>query len=300
MVIFSVVILLILAFLIVGYSLAAKIIYPRTFPFQKTYIIEVEKGKLIEEEYNSWKKEEIQVVSPYGYKISATYFPIAGSNKTIILSHGVTYTRLGMVKYMPIFRKRGFNILIYDLRYHGKTGGPNCTFGFYEKNDLKILVDWWLERLNGVGIIGSMGESMGAAIALQHAALDPRLDFVISDCSFSTLQDQAAYRLQQDFHLPAAPFIQIGSIFCKLLTGMKISDIRPEKDVQKIKSPVLFIHSRPDTYIPPAMTEELYQNKKTGRKQLYLAPKGNHAEAYWCNRDEYDQCVGDFLNSVVD
>lgn len=64
--------------------------------------------------------------------------------------------------------------MIYDLRHHGDSGGPNTTFGYYEKEDFKTIVDWVEERLDKDAIIGTHGESMGAAISIQQAAIDKR------------------------------------------------------------------------------------------------------------------------------
>ena len=78
----------------------------------------------------------------FPHEASTAAFPQPGSNKTMILVHGISYTRMGMVKYMPIFRRLGWNILIYDQRFFGRSGGSNTSFGYYEKRDLVAAFDW--------------------------------------------------------------------------------------------------------------------------------------------------------------
>jgi fermentation-respiration switch protein FrsA (DUF1100 family) len=278
--------------------LSTLVFLPKVLPVQKTYEIEVEKGKINQKEFQSWEKQDVCIPSPFGYQLQGLYFPIKHANRTIILTHGIKFSLYGMVKYMPLFRKRGFNILAYDLRNHGRSGGKNTTFGFYEKYDLKAVMDWAFDQIGPNGLVGTMGESMGAAISLQHAAIDPRTAFVISDCSFSDLTSQISYLLKVEFHLPQFPFIMLANLFCKLATGMSFNAVSPLKDVQSMETPVFFIHSLPDTYIPASMSVLLFGSKLHGQKKLYLSPDGDHAEAYWKNKEAYDSELSDFLKNI--
>ncbi len=289
---------LLLALLAGAFYLLGKAIKPRTFPYLKSFAIEVENGKLVEGEYAAWDKVELRLRSPFGYELSGTYFPLPGANKTVVIVHGITYTRLGSVKYMPIFRSRGFNVLIFDLRFHGLSGGPNCTFGYYEKHDLKVVVDYALQRLEGQGIVGVMGESLGASTCLQYAAIDPRAAFVISDCAFADLYDQLANRLRLDYHLPAFPLLPLAGWLCKRLAGFTFRDVCPERDIASVEAPVLIIHGQDDDYVFPLHAQRLYAAKRKGLRKLYLASNAGHAEAFWNNRAAYDRQVGEFLNLI--
>ena len=281
--------------ILVGYVFAAKVIYPKRFGFEETYEIEKENGKIIEEEFQSWIKEEIILHSPFGYNLNGLFFPIISSKKVIIFSHGITYTLYGSVKYMKIFRDFGFNIFIYDNRYHGKSGGKNSTFGYYEKYDLKKIVDWVEQKIGSDAIIGTHGESMGAAISIQHAAIDPRIKFLIEDCSFSDLYDLLKFRIKMDFHLPGFPFLPLANIMSKILTGMDFHKISPRLDISKISAPMLIIHGEKDDYIPVSMAHELYKNKISGAKKLYIPKNAEHATSFWNNQEEYSSVIHEFL-----
>ncbi len=290
-----VIIFLLIVSILIGYVFAAKVVYPKRFGFEETYEIEKEKGRLIEEDYQSWIKEEVLLQSQFGYSIYGLYFPIEGSKKVIIFSHGITYTLFGSVKYMGIFQRLGFNIFIYDNRYHGRSGGKNSTFGYYEKYDLKMIVDWIQQKVGSNAVIGTHGESMGAAISIQHAAIDPRIKFIIEDCSFSDLWDQLKYRLKMDYHLPAFPFLYLANMMTKVLTGMDFHSVSPKKDVQHIQTPILFIHGEQDDFIPVSMAYELYENKVFGPRKIYIPNNAEHATSFWDNQIEYESVIREFL-----
>src|SRR3989304_2431748 len=174
------VILILLALLMLvvrGSSLwiVKQALYPRKFSYEKSYLIEVENGRFSEDVWNSWEKHELIIQSPYGYNLSGTWLPQPGSKKTIILLHGFPYTRVGMIKYIPVFRSRGFNVLIYDQRYYGRSGGPFTSYGFFEKHDLKAALDWGLGNTGpaspgGPRILERGRDHEAAEIARQYSA----------------------------------------------------------------------------------------------------------------------------------
>lgn len=294
-----IVLFIVLALLLVGGFFFARIaVYPKVIPYEETRRREIEAGKLIPGVFEAWPKEEIFVQSPYGYRLHGFYFPQPDSQKTVVIAHGITYSLFGSVKYMSIFRKRGFNILIYDHRMHGLSGGKNCTFGFYEKYDLKTMVDWVERRQGSGGIIGTHGESLGGGTVLQHSAIDPRLSFVIADCAYSDLRRLFSHRGKSQYHLPVFPMIDFASLASFFLTGMKFSDVHPLENIRDVQTPILFCTGAQDDYVPAWMSVEMQHAKLCGISRLYMAPNARHAEAYWNNQVEYDQKVGDFLAEI--
>lgn len=282
----------------VGVWLVKKAIYPRKFTYEESYQREIEQGRLNEPEFASWDKQEITLQSPFGYTLSASYFPQPGSNKTIIMVHGIYYTRLGMVKYIPIFRRRGWNILIYDQRYFGRSGGSNTTYGYYEKHDLKAAFDWAKSQIALEGVIGSMGESLGAVTSLQHAAIDPRPAFVIADSGFTNLRDEFEFRLKTDYNLPPFPILNIGDWWIRMLAGFRYADVSPERDVAHLEMPVLFIHGLADDEVPPSHSQRLFDAKQHGVRRLFFMPEAVHVHSVTTDPAAYDQWVGEFLQEV--
>ncbi|MGC9348756.1 MAG: alpha/beta hydrolase [Anaerolineae bacterium] len=284
-----------LVLLAVSWRSSDLVIYPRTRSVANSYAYQVEQNLLDPDAFASLPKEEIRILSPFGYELFALYVPSPGSRKTVILAHGIRGTSYHSVKYLWAFRKRGFNALLIEHRNHGRSGGTNTTFGFYEKEDMRAWVDYLQGVYGSEMLIGTHGESMGAAIALQHAIGDPRIAFVVADCAFASARDEIAHRLGEDYGLPPFPLIPLSSLITKLRTGFAYEDAAPIKGIENLTIPVLFIHGAEDTYIPPEHSIRLYKSKPEP-KRIWLAPDAGHAESLSTHPDTYDRLIGDFLS----
>ena len=260
---------------------------------------EKEAGRLDPVSYENLTKQEITIPSPYGYDLKAILVEPFDTKKYIIISHGVTENKTSSIKYMNLFLERGFNGIIYDHRRHGESGGKNTSFGYYEKFDLKQIVDW-LKREKGKDILlGIHGESMGAATMILYAGgIEDGADFYIADCPFSDFKELLDYVIKQEIKLPGKVFIPIANLFLRARARYSIKDISPISVIDKIKSPMLFIHSKKDDFILPEMTQKLFDKKK-GPKKLFFAVNGTHAQSYNENKEAYEKAVDDFLKEYV-
>jgi uncharacterized protein len=258
-----------------------------------------EAGFLKAAEFQTLPKEEILIPSPFGYSLKAIIVEPSKTNRYVIFCHGVTENKMSSIKYMNLFIERGFNAIIYDQRRHGESGGKTTSYGYYEKFDLKAIVDWLKTKKGHDLFLGIHGESMGAATMLQYAGLlEDGADFYIADCPYSDFSEQLAYRVKEEVHLPPQMMLPIARLFLKVRDRYPLKDVSPIAAIEQIKRPILFIHSKKDDYILPDMTEQLYKRKQ-GPKQLFLAENGVHARSLIENREEYEQAIDRFLNEYV-
>ncbi|MFP3722142.1 alpha/beta hydrolase [Niallia circulans] len=260
---------------------------------------EKEAGRLDPVSYENLTKQEITIPSPYGYDLKAILVEPFDTKKYVIISHGVTENKTSSIKYMNLFLERGFNGIIYDHRRHGESGGKNTSFGYYEKFDLKQIVDWLKQEKGKDILLGIHGESMGAATMILYAGgIEDGADFYIADCPFSEFKELLDYVIKQEIKLPGKIFIPIANLFLRARARYSIKDISPISVIDKIKSPMLFIHSKKDDFILPEMTQKLFDKKK-GPKKLFFAVNGTHAQSYNENKEAYEKAVDDFLKEYV-
>ena len=169
--------------------------------------------------------------------------------------------------------------------------------GFYEKYDLKKLVDWCYDRYGPNCVIVTHGESMGAATVLMHLGIDRRVSCAIADCAYSDLTQLICHQLKQYYHLPCF-LIPIESFLTYLRAGFLYNEVSPINVVRHSRTPVLFIHGKIDNFVPAEMTKQMYQNKKKN-KAIYLVAGAKHAASYCKNREGYERVVERFLKRYL-
>jgi fermentation-respiration switch protein FrsA (DUF1100 family) len=281
-----------------GFYFSRKVIYIPLKKIEKILEYESQDPSFDMEWYERLNKEDVSVSSPFGYTISGTFIRNDKSDgRTVIFCHGVTVSRMSMIKYTSMYYKRGWNLFLYDHRRHGKSGGKTTTYGYFEKHDLKAVVDYIRNKAGDSAIIGIHGVSMGAATLLQYAGMEDKADFYIADCPYSNLWELLAYLLKRDYHLPPFPLMQIADLFIRLQAKFGIKSVNPYSDTKNINNPVLFIHGEADYYVPASMSVEMRKAKK-GPGELYIVPGAGHAEAMREDPKAYENAIFSFLEKA--
>ncbi|MFC0271484.1 alpha/beta hydrolase [Metabacillus herbersteinensis] len=284
--------------LFIGFFFTNKMMYIKKRTNQEIIDRETTDGHYNQESFDSLEKHAVSVSSQFGYDIKGYLVAPHPTKRYIIICHGVTVNRVNSVKYMNLFIRKGWNVLIYDHRGHGESGGRTTSYGFYEKFDLQSVVDWLKHHVGEDLTLGIHGESMGAVTTLLYGGMvEDGADFYIADCPFSDLETQLLYRLKVEFGIPSFLVLPIARSFLKLRDRYSMKDVSPIAVVDQIKNPILFIHSKNDDYILSTMSEQLFEKKK-GSKKIYLAEKGSHAMSYTENREQYEQIIAEFLEEI--
>ncbi len=291
---------IVLAMTGLGYYISSRVMYMRRKKEKSIYKREVRANRLIPNDFAQLPKQDILISSPFGYHLKAQFIrPFPDVKKYMIFCHGVTESKTNSIKYMNLFLERGFNAIIYDHRRHGESGGKTSSYGYYEKYDLKAVVDTLISLEGNDLFFGIHGESMGAATALLYAgAIEDRADFYIADCPFADFREQLAYRFTKEMKLPGKWILPLADFFIQIRDGYSLKSVSPATVVDRIKKPVLFIHSKKDDFILPSMTKRLF-HLKNGAKKLYIARNGAHAQSYNENRDDYERAIDEFLRDTV-
>jgi fermentation-respiration switch protein FrsA (DUF1100 family) len=268
-------------------------------PYDKGFKMEVKCKKINGEEYNGWDKKTFQLQSKFGYVLACELIQPEkqeDSNvgkKVAVICHGLGCAKYDSIKYASMYLKLGFTVLIYDHRNHGLSGKNYTTMGYYEKHDLKKVIDWCMENFGADCRIVTHGESMGGSTVLLHLGIDDRVSCAIADCAYSDLTLLIRHQLKQFYHLQCF-LIPPVSLLTYLRAGFRYNEVSPMRVMCQVDTPVLFIHGKIDNLVPAYMSRLMYECKKNN-KAIYLVAKARHAGSYCRNKEEYTRRVEHFL-----
>lgn len=242
--------------------------------------------------------EEVEFKNSENLTLRGWYFPAKASNKAIIMVHGITADRREGLRWVKALHNAGFNLLLFDLRNHGKSDKSPTGMGYSEKRDVIAAVDY-LQKVRYNNKIGVFGVSLGGATAIMAMAEDERIMAGMFEASYAHLADLLTQIAKRDFSLPRFPIIPSVLWIYKLRSGMSPALMNPEEYVGKISPrPVYIIHCPNDNYTEFSHGKRLFASAQQP-KFFWEAPCTVHARAWQSDPKKAEKIARDFFVQYV-
>jgi dipeptidyl aminopeptidase/acylaminoacyl peptidase len=214
-------------------------------------------------------KTDFDVRAPDGVELRGWKVrPPSPNGDWVLLFHGVSDNRTGVLGHAEFLLRHGYSVAMMDSRAHGESGGAMATYGWKERYDTVAIADA-LYSTERVSHLYALGISMGAAIALQSAAVEPRIEGVVAEDPFADLRE-----VSYDYAgLHFSPFLgrtlfRVASIEAidavRENGGFSAADVSPEKAVAARSFSVLLICGTRDYTIPCRHAEQIYRARPQG------------------------------------
>ncbi len=220
----------------------------------------------------------------------------APDGRTILYLHGVGDCKIDGLRAAKLFHDHGYNVILYDARRHGASGGDFCTYGFYEKYDVSKVIDFFArEKKLAIEKAGVFGTSMGAAVALQAAALDGRIAGVVAENSFATLRSIFDDYQKRMIKLPLHYLRNIVIVRSEFLARFKASEVSPVNAIANIHVPVLIVYGDQDHLINSKYSLQLFAAAHEP-KELYAIRGATHNNTWQIGGKGYETKVLQFFD----
>ena len=256
-----------------------------------------------------------------GSKLHAVYVRAkTPTPKTAVLLHGYTDCYIKMLPIGYLYNNDlNYNILVMDHHAHGQSEGDAIQMGWLDRLDvlnwMKLAHDLFSVPgaeaelvVHGISMGGATtmfvsGEVEGRGPGAQLEAVRdilpmPYVKCFVEDCGYSSVWNEFAGQLDEQFGLPTFPILNIASWVCDLRYGWNFTESSAESQVSLCTLPMLFIHGDADTFVPTAMVHQVYA-AKSEPKELWITPGVPHAWSYKMFPEEYTQKVKTFVDKYM-
>lgn len=224
--------------------------------------------------------------------------PCESNFGTIIILHGIASCKEYNVKKAKTLANSGFNCILLDMRAHGKSDGKFCTFGYYEKNDIKIIIDTLIAKYNGIEPLAIMGHSLGGAISIQTAATDKRIKAVCASAVFARLDDIVCdYMKQMTFVLRDKSISDNILKESAIIANFNPFEVNPEEYAKLITQPVFMSHGDIDERINIENGRRVFKNLNSNHKEFFIVKNALHNNIDEVGGDELISKEIEFLKS---
>ncbi|MEA3189622.1 MAG: uncharacterized protein QOD77_204 [Thermoplasmata archaeon] len=221
----------------------------------------------------------------------------ATTDQTVLFLHGYGDAKDQGLPLYPSLHNHSVNVLAFDFRAHGQSGGDHTTVGLDEVADVQGALDW-LENKTGHAdpAVVLLGWSMGGATAIHVAALDPRIDGIVTDGAFSRLQRIVETSISEFTGLPKWPFGPLAVQFAGMSIGVDLGNHAPVEWLVDYHGPILLVQGAADTAVTPDQVDELHRSAE--RADVWKVEGAGHVEAHEHAQAEYEARVAAFLDRV--
>ena len=291
---------LIIAIIFIAYVLYDYALNPKT---SKKGIFRSNKKKKHRKEdlwvKNFKNKKSVYINSFDNLKLHAYEINENESSKWAITVHGYMTNAEYMSSIAYKYHTLGYNIIMPNLRGHGKSQGDYIGMGWHDRLDIIKWIEYILSKDKNSKIL-LHGISMGAATVMMVSGeeLPENVKVIIEDCGYTGVKEQLSYRLKRMFRLPSFPIVDICSGICKLKSDYFMSEASAINQIKKSNTPILFIHGAKDKFVPFYMLDRLYEACNAPKDKLIIDNAG-HAKCEKVNSDLYWDRVIEFISQYM-
>ena len=224
----------------------------------------------------------VEFAAEDGVRLVAWEIPAAppdSSGLWLLICHGNAgnISEFGRPQHYAGLRRLGVNLLAFDYRGYGESGGRPTEAGLYRDADAAYH---YLRERRGVPAerIVVFGHSLGSAVAIDLASREPVAGLVIEGAPTSVVdRGQELY-----------PFVPVRWIAASRFGSLE--------KIARVRAPKLFLHAVADEVIPVAHGRRLFAAAPEPKELVEL--RGGHGDAFEVDSARYFGSIGRFLGRL--
>ncbi len=247
------------------------------------------------------KYDNVSWTSKDGTRIVGWFIPADNSDRTAIVCHGVGAYKADMLDFVRTLHEADFNVLTFDFRSHGQSGGHTVTYGKQEKWDIISGVDMLQNRYSDrcKRIVG-VGWSMGASSLILAAAHDNRIEALHLDAAYARTFDIARVITARIPPVFKQVGLYLGTAFGCAETQSNLFKAGPINVISEIAPrPIMLVHGTADQIIPIGQGRLLYEQAREPKYWHEIAGS-DHCQTLHNDSPNYEKRMIAFLEEALE
>jgi pimeloyl-ACP methyl ester carboxylesterase len=240
-----------------------------------------------------------------GVQLAGWFIPGQPTAPAVVVTHGFRGCACEASSLVPagMLHRNGFNVLMLDLRNHGRSSVTNGHAAYGSTEYLDVLGAWdWLASTEGFlpGRIGLFGVSMGAAASLIAFGHEARVPAAFVDSPFYTVEQLVGDSLvAKGYPRWLAP----GGLWMgRLVSGDDLYAHAPTEGYwQDAGRPLYVVHSTRDQRIALYHQQEYAELARASGANVtaWLAEGAGHLQSSFLLPAEYERRLSGFFREAL-
>ena len=207
---------------------------------------------------------------------------------TCVMLHGLMGTKAQWLGMGRLLAEKGFDVVLPDLRAHGRSTGDYVTFGALEQHDIKAVMDALIEDGTVAKRVSAFGVSMGATIAILYAALDKRCESVLTVAPFASAREI----LRSQLPLTSNERIDEILVAAGRIAHCNLMDTSAVAAAMKLRCPFVLYHGSLDMVVPYEHGRWIY-DAAGGPKRFERLHLSTHTTSMVFRNDQYAAAIAE-------
>jgi uncharacterized protein len=236
--------------------------------------------------------ESVRLAASDGVPLRGWWWPGEDPGRAVLLLHGLHADRLQMFPRARWLHSLGYSVLFFDFRGCGESGGT-VTFGFREGLDVEAALRF-LERDRKVGRVMILGQSMGAAAALEAVdAWGAGVTGAVLESPYDRFGDAVRLRVRR-FAGALEPLLSpLLLVQVPWRLGFRPEDLAPVESIRRARCPILLGFGGRDPYASGSLEGDFFRNAPSP-VTLWVIRKARH-DLYRFDPESYRKKIGEFI-----
>ena len=250
-------------------------------------------------EANKDRMTEVETESD-GFHLFGEYYDF-GAKRAVIIIPGRCESLMYSYYFAPPYEEAGCNVLVIDIRSHGKSDGIYDYVCKGEDEDVLKWAELLTERFGNEQILIHgicMGAGTGVLTLTRPDCPEYFAGMISEGCYVSFYENYKRHMIEMN--RPTFPVLQMVMHLIKKHTGTDVRKTKPIDYIDKVHVPFLFICGEKDPFSLPEKSRQLYEKCGSESKEIVWFPSGAHSHLRAFDEEGFDRAIVEFIHKYFD